>query len=157
MRRLLLLVLVLVPVPCVRGEADPKTKDIEKLIVQLGDQEFSVREKASRSLEKIGVPALEQLRLAEKSEDPEVVRRAKLAIDFIEENDPKLSQLRKEKRINLLIEQLAGPGRSPAMRELQMIGKDALPALDKAAKTSTNAIIKSLATSLANSIRRTNP
>jgi hypothetical protein len=54
------------------------------LIKQLGDNDFTVREKASRELEKAGRPALPLLRKALESTDAEVVRRATECRDFIE-------------------------------------------------------------------------
>jgi hypothetical protein len=56
-------------------EADEK--QVAELIRQLGDDTFSVREKAAASLVAIGQPALKQLRQAETSGDAEVKRRAR--------------------------------------------------------------------------------
>lgn len=57
---------------------------IGKLIEQLGSAEFSEREKASTELNRIGTPALEALRKATKSDDPEVRRRAEDLVGVLE-------------------------------------------------------------------------
>lgn len=62
----------------------PPNKQVSALIEQLGDDNFNVRERASRALVRIGEPALGALRQARSSEDLEVRRRAKLAIEEIE-------------------------------------------------------------------------
>jgi hypothetical protein len=61
--------------------ADDSTKDkskteIGRLIRQLGDDDFDVRESASKQLEKLGEPALAALRKALTSDDLEIRRRA---------------------------------------------------------------------------------
>lgn len=57
---------------------DDTARKIDDLIRQLGSDEFSVREKASEELKKIGKPAEEALRkAAETTDDPEVRERAR--------------------------------------------------------------------------------
>ncbi len=58
---------------------------IEELIKRLGSEEYSVREKASEELRKIGKPALEALRKAAESPDPEVRTRAKSLLQELAE------------------------------------------------------------------------
>src|SRR5579875_2756193 len=60
------------------------TKKIDKLIEQLGSDVFAEREEASKELAAIGVPALEALRQAAKSEDAEVRKRAEELLPRIE-------------------------------------------------------------------------
>jgi hypothetical protein len=72
----------------------PSRAEIELLIKNLGSMEFAEREDASKRLEKLGVPVLEDLRTAIRSEDPEVVRRAAEIVRRIERtvaNDKALS------------------------------------------------------------------
>jgi hypothetical protein len=57
---------------------------IKKLIEQLGDEGFQIREKAHEELIKIGKPALGLLKKALKSKDPEVIWRARNIISRIE-------------------------------------------------------------------------
>lgn len=63
---------------------------ISEMIKALGDSSFEVREKAEKDLGLAGEPALEQLRKARKSEDPEIRRRTESLIKKIEtESDNK--------------------------------------------------------------------
>ena len=65
----------------------PKTADdaaVQRLIRQLGSEDFEEREKAIKDLVEIGAPALEALRRAAVSEDAEVARRAKGCLPEIE-------------------------------------------------------------------------
>ena len=63
---------------------------ISEMIKSLGDSSFEVREKAEKDLGLVGEPALEQLRKARKSEDPEIRRRTESLIKKIEtESDNK--------------------------------------------------------------------
>ncbi len=54
----------------------PQPGEITKLIKELGDEDFQVREKATKRLAEIGVPALDALREAEVKDDAETSRRA---------------------------------------------------------------------------------
>jgi hypothetical protein len=63
----------------------PSAKDIDALIVQLGHDDFKVREDASNKLARIGKPALTPLRQALASGDPEVQSRAEMLIKRIEQ------------------------------------------------------------------------
>lgn len=56
---------------------DPDATGIQKLIDKLGSPEFSEREAATTKLEEIGTAAIEMLRKACLSDDPEVVGRAR--------------------------------------------------------------------------------
>src|SRR5262249_17870915 len=60
------------------GAAEDKSDDkaIAALVKKLGSGRFAEREKAQKELDKIGVPALEALRKAAQSTDPETARRA---------------------------------------------------------------------------------
>lgn len=68
-------------------KAPPKAdlERVQKLIEQLGDDQFARREKAAQELEAIGPAALDLLRQAIKSEDQEVSRRAAGLVSRIEE------------------------------------------------------------------------
>ncbi|GEM_PF-1880298 len=74
---------LMIPPPTSVGET-PNQKRIDKLIEQLGSSNFAEREKASRELAAIGVPALDALRQATKSEDAEVRKRAEEILPRIE-------------------------------------------------------------------------
>jgi tetratricopeptide (TPR) repeat protein len=71
----LVVALVLLAAQNVDG-APPSKEQIAKLVKQLGDNEFDVREAASRKLWEVGEVAEEALKEAAKSEDAEVSRRA---------------------------------------------------------------------------------
>src|SRR5262245_40820914 len=58
------------------GKADPGGKEIERLVRQLGSDQFKEREAASNALGKIGKTALAALRKAAKDSDPEIRSRA---------------------------------------------------------------------------------
>jgi hypothetical protein len=73
----------LISLPCPAGEAPSKEK-IDKLIEQMGSGNFTEREKATKELSDIGVPALEALRKAAKSDDAEVRKRAEELLPKIE-------------------------------------------------------------------------
>src|SRR5438128_2497273 len=62
----------------------PSAKEIDALIVQLGHDDFKVREDASQKLFKIGKPAVAALKQALASDDPEVQSRAQMLIRRIE-------------------------------------------------------------------------
>jgi HEAT repeat protein len=61
-----------------------KRRTIQTLLAQLGSDDFTVREEASRQLQAFGRIALPQLREARKDRDAEVARRAKLLIERLE-------------------------------------------------------------------------
>ncbi|HEV8603827.1 MAG TPA: PDZ domain-containing protein [Tepidisphaeraceae bacterium] len=63
----------------------PSAKELDTLIVQLGHDDFKVREEASARLAKVGKPALEALKQALASGDPEVQSRAEMLIKRIEQ------------------------------------------------------------------------
>jgi hypothetical protein len=62
----------------------PTPADIGALIKQLGSDDYTEREAASKRLNAIGTPALAELREALRSENPEVVRRAHELVRKIE-------------------------------------------------------------------------
>src|SRR5262245_23208882 len=68
---MLLGVLVLAPA------ADVPAEKIEKLVQQLGAENFEQRERASKALLEIGEPAVEELRKAANGPDREIALRAK--------------------------------------------------------------------------------
>ena len=63
--------------------SDEDTAKIKKLIEQLGDDEFDVREQATKQLKEKGPTAIPFLKTAAKSPDPEVARRADECSDAI--------------------------------------------------------------------------
>jgi RNA polymerase sigma factor (sigma-70 family) len=73
---------------------------IAKLIEQLGSDTFADREAASRGLERQGAAALEGLRKAAQSNDPETRRRAEALVKKIEK-DLASSELLKAKHVHL--------------------------------------------------------
>lgn len=57
---------------------------VPKLIDKLGSDRFAEREKATKELDRIGAPALDALRKAAQSDDPERKRRAEELVEEIE-------------------------------------------------------------------------
>lgn len=74
---------LIMSMPCPANDFVNK-ENIDKLIDQLGSGSFVEREKASKQLADIGLPALEALRKAAKSEDAEVRKRAEEILPRIE-------------------------------------------------------------------------
>jgi HEAT repeat protein len=72
------------PVP--KGPASGDSARIERLIRRLGSDRFEERQRAAQDLVAAGAPALEPLRQALKSSDPEVNRLAARCIPQIEHN-----------------------------------------------------------------------
>jgi hypothetical protein len=72
-------------------KADVGSK-VEKLVKQLGAEDFKEREAATEELEKIGEPAVPALKEALKSEDAEVRSRAELILKEIEKPTPGTGQ-----------------------------------------------------------------
>jgi hypothetical protein len=72
---------------------DLKAK-IDKLVKELGADEWAARENASKELLKIGKPALPALKEALKSKDPEVATRAKDLVEKVEGSGSAVDQLR---------------------------------------------------------------
>ncbi len=70
-------------IPVLAG--DPKDPDTERLIRQLGSDQFPEREQATKRLKEIGEPALAALKQATTSDDLEVRRRAENLIATIED------------------------------------------------------------------------
>ncbi|MCE9528712.1 MAG: hypothetical protein K8R36_21920 [Planctomycetales bacterium] len=66
----------------------PKDDPVAPLIQQLGNDDFKKREEAEERLVELGFPAIEALRAATKSDDSEVVFRAKRALKRITELSP---------------------------------------------------------------------
>jgi RNA polymerase sigma factor (sigma-70 family) len=70
-----------------RAEAAPDNRDLERLIKQLGSDEFEEREAATRALKKVGKPALNALReAATENADAEVRNRAAALIRAIRDS-----------------------------------------------------------------------
>ncbi len=67
-----------------RSPGEKEIAKLDQLIFQLGDEDFSRREQATKDLTAYGNRALASLRLALKSKDPEVKSRAQEALDQIE-------------------------------------------------------------------------
>jgi hypothetical protein len=86
---ILALIVALGPAVAARADDPPPAKvdaeKIDKLIKQLNSNKFSERVLATRELDAIGVPALEALRKAAKSDGAEVSKRAAELIKKIEE------------------------------------------------------------------------
>src|SRR5437763_17155393 len=77
--------------PFVALAADPKDREITRLIQQLSDPRFARREAASKALAKVGEPALAALRkAAASSDDVEVRLRAARLVEAIENDLPYL-------------------------------------------------------------------
>lgn len=91
MKTLLLSLLLLLPMSMTLAQDEPapdKPEEsigdrIRRLVEELGDDSYQIREKAQKALEKIGKPALEALKKAYKSADLEVTSRAEELIEKI--------------------------------------------------------------------------
>jgi len=93
-------------IPAASAAEAPNAKDataLSKLIGQLGSDRFVDREKAARELDRIGAPALDALRRATKSEDPECKRRAEELVQKIEKRVLE-ADLLAPKRVRLVYE-----------------------------------------------------
>src|SRR5581483_11257143 len=64
------------------------SKQLDQLIALLGSADFQQRERATMELAAAGLAALPGLRVAARSSDLEIVRRAKVCIEQIERKDP---------------------------------------------------------------------
>ncbi len=83
-RLLMALSLLLLPALCSFAEASeskPTPQQIARWVAQLGDNDFKLREDASKYLWQAGAAAESALEKAVKSDDPEVVRRARELLD----------------------------------------------------------------------------
>jgi hypothetical protein len=69
--------------PAAAPPAGPSAAEIDRLVKQLGDEEFDRREAASQRLSRIGEPALTHLRRAERDPDLEVRKRAATLVRLI--------------------------------------------------------------------------
>ena len=72
MRASNLLIFLLLAALAAAPTTAPSSNDVDALIVQLGHDDFKVREEASTKLANIGKPALSALQKALTSGDPEV-------------------------------------------------------------------------------------
>ncbi len=64
--------------------SEPSAANLKKLIEQMGDRKFAIRQEASRKLVAAGIPALPLLREATQSADKEIATRASRCIADIE-------------------------------------------------------------------------
>jgi hypothetical protein len=141
--------------PPKKVEAAPDDKaraaDIARWIKELQDERYAVRERASKSLERAGEPAIKPLEEAAKSAELETQRRARQVIDRIENNmamGATLIRLRlkdvpvtrvvaefsKQSRIKLEIVPQQGPAHQQLERKQISLDLDRVPfweALDK--------------------------
>lgn len=81
---LLLLALPFVPTEAAAPPAGPSAAEVARLIEQLGDDDFDVREAATERLKLAGEPALPALDKAAASGDLEVRRRARRVVSAVE-------------------------------------------------------------------------
>ncbi len=86
MKKLALVLLCLLLVSPAAAQETPADRDalIDRLIAQLGSEAWREREQAQKELERIGEPALERLKGAAKSEDPERSSRARKIVAKVE-------------------------------------------------------------------------
>jgi HEAT repeat protein len=105
----------------------PSAEEITVLIRQLGDENFLIREKASKRLEAIGRPAVSALREAAKDSDAEVRQRAGRILEAIQSS------------LSYLLESLKD--NNPAVR---VEAADGLARLGAKAKPAVAALIQAL-------------
>ncbi|MGE3806625.1 MAG: HEAT repeat domain-containing protein [Gemmataceae bacterium] len=134
MKYVLALLLACCSVGLLRADADGAP--IERLIRQLGSDDFGTREEAMRQLAKIGSPALVPLRKAAADHgDAEIRKRASELVEKIELADPVLGQ--KRRHIAALVQRMGNASfkvREAAMSELAKLDKQDLPLLEKLAR-----------------------
>jgi HEAT repeat protein len=107
------------PAPAAKTDAT-LTEKIQKLIRQLGDDQYKVRDEAGKQLIEIGRPAVPALREAMKSDDVEVKHRAGRLVETIRTSMP------------YLLESLKGTDaveRKEAAEVLEHLGADAKEAV----------------------------
>jgi hypothetical protein len=110
------------PTPPAKADAT-LTEKVRKLIRQLGDDQYKVREEAAKQLTEIGRPAVPALRAAMQSDDVEIKHRASRVFDTIRTS------------MTYLLESLKGTDkaeRKEAAEILEHLGadaKEAIPAL----------------------------
>src|SRR5438552_3974190 len=75
---------VCVSLPLVSPVAAEDDKEIDRLVKQLGDDDFKKREAATKRLTEIGEPALDAVTKATTSDDAEVRHRAEDILAVIE-------------------------------------------------------------------------
>jgi HEAT repeat protein len=125
-----------------RSNADDDLQNIGKLITQLGDKNFDVRQKAEERLKKVGLPALPALRAAIKDPDQaqEVVRRSRSCIEEIAKESnwspPRvaarlLTRRNKAESVEVLLRYLPYIGADEATEEAIWFGVDALAERDR--------------------------
>jgi hypothetical protein len=84
MRTSAIVVLVLAASVAAAPEPQRDAREITQLVEKLGSEDFAEREAATKRLDELGAPALDDLRAACRSEDPEVADRAKDLVRKIE-------------------------------------------------------------------------
>jgi hypothetical protein len=95
---------VLAAAPTADKAEKPDAAAVAKLVAQLGASEFDDREKATAELDALGGPALDALRQAARSEDPEVARRAEILVRKIEKRLESVTALA-AKRVHLVFKE----------------------------------------------------
>ena len=102
--------------PCpaaVDNDADAQDQKIAQLIAQLGDPEYTVRERAQQDLAKHGFAAFDALTAAENSDDIEVAAQARylvklIRVDWTQESDPpQVRQILKDYELQSEVARLA--------------------------------------------------
>lgn len=105
---LLLVAMGLIELPAGQAENDLTPQRITSLVEQLGASKFAAREEAARKIRAVGVPALDALRAASRSTDPELQMRASALLPEIEMKaasvEGKQRQLAAAKRLKLPVE-----------------------------------------------------
>jgi hypothetical protein len=86
------------------ASADDDADRIAKLVKQLGSTRFAERDRAKRELEALGATALDALRQAARSKDPETSRRAGELVKKMEEKTT-LANLLAPKRVRLNVKE----------------------------------------------------
>ncbi len=131
-----------------RGQQEAKPdadldRKIEKLVEQLGDNKFRVREAATKELTALGKRAVPALRKALRSTDADVRLRAQVILNEIESGVPFLVAELTDKDPKV---------RKSAAERLEQLGdkaKTAVPALVKALKDSDSSVREAVASAIA--------
>jgi hypothetical protein len=100
--RLLWSVLVLlVPAAAPAAEGKAPAPNLPRLVADLGSDDFARREQATRALDALGAPALDELRRAAAGDDAEVRRRARELVEKIERR-VETARLLQPRRVHLI-------------------------------------------------------
>src|SRR5581483_12431960 len=134
-------------------EAEPRSddnseKNIDRLIADLGADDFTQREDAQSALRKIGFPAFPKLRKACEGADPEVSKRARDIVGDYERITALLDKLPQDWHTTLYYD-----GPTPTQSALAMLGDVVVPYIAERIKTEKADLYRFNCVTILNSIQ----